>query len=428
MANLSSPLKGTGVPFLLAWRYFKAKKSTHAINIIAWISIVAMTFGTTALILVLSVFNGFEGLVKSLYSSFYSDIKIFAEKGKVITLTEAQLEKIKGLKGVKNFSLVAEEKGILQHAGIDKDGNEFNFQRAVTIKGVDENYKYVSGVADNIVRGEFGTGNYENPFIVLGAGVEDALQLRSEQNIFPIKVYLPKKSESELFDPAKNISADFVNTSGVFVIQQDFDNNYAITHLDFVKNMLGMQPQEYSAVEIKSENENSTMEVKNNLINFLGNDYRVQTRYEQNQGLYSIMQAEKWVIYAVLVLIMIIFSFTIVSSLTMLVIEKQKDISVLNAMGANKNFIQKIFLSEGLLNGIIGGGAGMILALAIAWLQINFKLIPLEGGSFLIDYFPVKLRLPDFFLVATTVLLIALLASWVPARKAAGQEFSLRSE
>jgi lipoprotein-releasing system permease protein len=293
---------------------------------------------------------------------------------------------------------------------------------------VDSNYKFVSGVSDNIVRGEFGTGNFENPFIVLGAGVEDALQLRSEQNIFPIKAYLPKKSESELFDPSRNVSANLVNTSGVFVIQQDFDNNYAITNLAFVKDMLGLKENEYSAVEIILHDKNEADEVKVNLKKLLGTDYLVQTRYEQNQGLYSIMRAEKWVIYAVLVLIMIIFSFTIISSLTMLVIEKQKDISVLNALGGDKNFIQKIFLSEGLLIGIIGGSAGMILALIIAWLQINFKLIPLQGGSFLIDYFPIKLRLPDFGLVAITVLIIALLASWIPARKAAEQEFSLRSE
>lgn len=414
--------------FLFAWRYFKAKKSTNAINIIAWISIVAMTFGTTALILVLSVFNGFEGLVKSLYSTFYTDLKIFPSKGKVLTLTEAQLNKIRGVNGVKNISLVAEEKGILQHAGLDSDSVEFNFQRAVTIKGVDGNYKQVAGVANSIVRGEFSTGNDESPFMVLGAGVEDALQLRSEQNIYPIKVYLPKKGASELFDPAKNVSADLVYTSGVFVIQQDFDNNYAITNLDFVKKMLGLRQNEYSGLEIVLNDPNDVDEVQNELQKLLGSNYLIQTRYEQNRGLYSVMQAEKWVIYAVLVLIMIIFSFTIVSSLTMLVIEKQKDISVLHAMGGTKNFIQKIFLSEGLLIGIVGGMAGMLLALIIAWLQINYKLIPLQGGSFLIDYFPVKLRLPDFFLVAVTVLFIALLASWIPARKAAGQEFSLRSE
>jgi len=389
-----------------------------------------MTFGTTALILVLSVFNGFEGLVKSLYSTFYTDLKIFPSKGKVLMLTREQLNKIRNVKGIKDFSLVAEEKGILQHSGLDRDSVEFNFQSAVTIKGVDENYKQVAGVANSIPknRGEFKTGNEENPFIVLGSGVEDALQLRAEQNIYPIKVYLPKKGISELFDPTQNISAEFVNTSGMFVIQQDFDNNYAITNLDFVKKMLGLQKDEYSGLEIALNNPNDVDEVKNELQKVLDSKYLIQSRYEQNRGLYSVMQTEKWVIYAVLVLIMIIFSFTIVSSLTMLVIEKQKDISVLSALGGNKNFIQKIFLSEGLLIGVIGAVAGMLLALIIAWLQITYKLIPLQGGSFLIDYFPVRLHLPDFFLVAATVLFIAVLASWIPARKAAMQEFSLRSE
>ncbi|TMI87812.1 MAG: ABC transporter permease, partial [Bacteroidetes bacterium] len=167
---------------------------------------------------------------------------------------------------------------------------------------------------------------------------------------------------------------------------------------------------------------------KENLQEQLGKNYLVQTRYEQNQGLYSVMTAEKWVVYAVLVLIMCIFSFTIVSSLTMLVLEKQKDISILHALGGNNSFIQRIFLSEGLLIGVFGGIAGIIIALVIAWLQVTYKLIPLQGGSFLIDYYPVKLNWPDFVLVAITVLFIALIASWIPARKAARQEFSLRAE
>ena len=428
MTKLSSPFRGTGETFLFAWRYFKAKKSTNAINIIAWISIVAMTFGTAALILVLSVFNGFEGMVKSLYSTFYTDLKIFPSQGKVLTLTGEQLKKIRGTSGVKSISLVAEEKGLLQHSGLDRDSAEYNFQRAVTIKGVDENYKDVSGVPGNVPRGDFSTGNDETPYMVLGVGVEDALHIEADKNLFPLKVYLPKRDSSVLIDPLNNVSAGLVNTSGVFVIQQEFDFNYAITNLGFVKKLLGFKPDEYTGVEIAITEEGDAGEVKEQLQQQLGKNYLVQTRYEQNRSLYSIMSAEKWVVYAVLVLIMFIFSFTIVSALTMLVLEKQKDISILHALGGNNNFIQKIFLSEGLLIGIIGGIAGIILALIIAWLQINYKLIPLQGGSFLIDYYPVKLNWPDFILVAATVLFIALLASWIPARKAASQEFSLRSE
>ncbi|HJS55144.1 MAG TPA: ABC transporter permease, partial [Chitinophagaceae bacterium] len=360
--------------FLFAWRYFKAKKSTNAINIIAWISIVAMTFGTTALILVLSVFNGFEGMVKSLYSTFYTDLKVFPEKGKVLALTADQIKKIRTIAGVENISLVAEEKGLVQHSGLDTDSTEYNYQRAVTIKGVDENYKDVSGVAGSIVRGEFSTGNDETPYMVLGIGVEDALHVEAEKNLSPLKVYLPKKDSAVSIDLLNNVSAGLVNTSGVFVIQQEFDFNYAITNLHFVKKLLGYKADEYSSVELGINEGSDADNVKENLQRLLGKDYLVQTIYEQNRGLYSIMAAEKWVVYAVLVLIMFIFSFTIVSSLTMLVLEKQKDISIIHALGGNNNFIQRIFLSEGLLIGIIGGIAGIILALVIAWLQINYKL------------------------------------------------------
>ena len=414
--------------FLFAWRYFKAKKSTNAINIIAWISIVAMSFGTTALILVLSVFNGFEGMVKSLYSTFYTDLKIFPSQGKVLTLNDEQIKKIRGTAGVKNFSLIAEEKGLLQNSGMGRDSNEYNFQRTVTIKGVDENFADVSGVPQSVVRGDFSTGNDETPYMVLGVGVEDALHVEADKNISPLKAYLPKRDSSVLIDPLRNVSTGFVNTSGIFVIQQEFDFNYAITNLDFVKKLLGFKPDEYSSVEIAIDSVSDADDIRDDLQKHLGKNYLVQTRYEQNRSLYSIMTAEKWVVYAVLVLIMCVFSFTIVSSLTMLVLEKQKDIAILHALGGNNNFIQRIFLSEGLLIGIIGGVTGIILALIIAWLQINYKLVPLEGGSFLIDYYPVKLKWPDFILVAATVLFIALLASWIPARKAARQEFSLRSE
>ena len=428
MIKLSSLFRGTGNTFLFAWRYFKAKKSTNAINIIAGISLLAMTLGTTALILVLSVFNGFEGMVKSLYSSFYTDLKVFPAQGKVLVLTAEQLNKMKQVKGVKGLSLVLEEKGLLQHSGITGDSSEYNFQRAVTIKGVDGNYKDVAGVAANVVRGEFTTGNDEIPYMVLGVGVEDALRVEADKNTSPLKVYLPRRDSSVVLDPLNNVSGDLVNTSGVFVIQQEFDFNYAITNLDFVKRMLGYKTDEYSGAEIAITAESDADVVQENLQELLGSNYIVQSRYQQNRGLYSVMRNEKWFVYAILVLIMFIFSFTIVSSLTMLVLEKQKDISILHALGGNNRFIQKIFLSEGLLIGIFGGIAGIILALIIAWLQINYKLIPLQGGSFLIDYYPVKLNWPDFILVAVTVLFIALLASWIPARKAARQEFSLRSE
>ena len=405
--------------FLFAWRYFKAKKTTNAINVISWISIIAIIIGTAALILVLSVFNGFEDLVKSLYSSFYPDLKISPVSGKQITLTQAQLNKLRSVKGVRSISLIAEEKALLQNG---------EYQSIIYLKGVDENYTSVTTVADHIIKGSFNTGEANNPRLVLGAGIENAVGVQSDRNLAPLLVYLPKKSEVDLANPLQSISADTINTAGTFVIQQDFDNKYAITNLQFVKQMLGMPADVYSAAEISIVPEEDENDIKELMANMLKSNYRVETRYEQNRSLYSIMQVEKWVIYAVLSLILIVASFNMVGALTMLVLEKKQDISVLHALGGSQTFIQKIFLSEGLLLATIGGGFGMLIALVLALVQINFKIIPLQGGSFLIDYFPVKLSLMDFLLVGVTVFCIALIASWIPARKAAMQQHALREE
>lgn len=405
--------------FLFAWRYFKAKKSTNAINIIAWISIVAIIIGTAALILVLSVFNGFEGLVKSLYSTFYTDLKISPASGKVITLTKGQLEQLKGIDGIRNFSLIAEEKALLKNG---------DYQSVIQLKGVDENYRYVSGVADHLINGEYEIGNEEIPKLILGAGVEGALGIQADRNIFTMTIHLPRKTGTEQLDPMRGITNDTIRSSAAFLIQQDFDNKYGITNIDFVKQSLGWQPNEYSGVEIAVKDPSRIGTVKEQIKKLFGKKYLVQNRYEQNRSLYSIMNVERWVIYGVLCLILVVAAFNMIGALTMLVLEKQKDISVLHALGASRTFIQRIFLNEGLLLALIGGVIGMIIASLIAWLQIKYHLIPLQGGSFLIDYYPVKLKWMDFVLVGVTVFVIAAIASWLPSKKAASQEFSLRSE
>jgi len=218
-----------------------------------------------------------------------------------------------------------------------------------------------------------------------------------------------------------------MGTSGVFRIQQDFDNSYVITNLAFVKRMLNLQPDEYSYVELAIPDATQTESVRQQLAGLLGKDYRIQTRYEQNQNLYSVMGTEKWFIYIALTLILIVAAFNMVGALTMLVWEKQKDINVLKALGARNGLIQKIFLSEGMLLGLMGGLSGMLIALIICVLQIKYKLIPLQGDSFLIDYYPVKLVGTDFVMVFLTILAVALLASWLPSRKAAAQPIELKS-
>lgn len=381
-----------------------------------------MIFGTAALILLLSVFNGFEGLVKSLYSSFYTDLKISPATGKTVTITPEQLAKLKGLTNIKNFSLVLEEKALVQNG---------DYQSVIYLKGVDGNYRYTSGVAANLVNGgpeKFDLGNKEAPKLIVGVGVEAALGIYADQNVLPLNIYLPRKTNSSQVNLLEDISSDTIRTSAAFMIQQDFDNKYGITNIDFVRQSLKLDSNVYSGVEVVLNDPSASGDVKKKIREFFGKEYLVQDKYEQNRSLYSVMNIERWFIYGVLCLILVVAAFNMIGALTMLVLEKRKDISVLHALGANRNFIQRIFLGEGLLLATIGGGIGMLLAFIIVQLQIHYHLIPLQGGSFLISYYPVKLRLMDFLLVGATVLVISLIASWLPSRRAASQEFSLRSE
>jgi lipoprotein-releasing system permease protein len=405
--------------FLFAWRYFKAKKSTNAINIIAWFSMFGIMAGTSALIIVLSVFNGFEDLVKSLYSSFYTDLKITPASGKSIRVTQEQLDRLKAVSGIRNFSLVVEEKAMVQN------GDQSTI---VYVKGVDDNYRYVTGVANHIVKGDYELGTADDPRLILGAGIEGALGVQAERNVFILKMYLPRKSNTEQLDQLNDISNDSIRTSSAFQIQQDFDNKYGITNIEFMKRAMKWDANQYSGVEISLKDPSAADDIKKSVENIFGKSYLVQTKFEQNQSFYSIMNLERWIIYGVLSLILVVAAFTMIGALTMLVLEKQKDISVLYSLGGNRQFIQKIFLSEGLLLAFIGGISGMLLAILFVIGQIKYHLIPLTGGSFLIDYFPVKLRASDFLLVGVTVFVIAFLASWLPSRKAAAREFSLRSE
>ncbi len=415
----SSSYSPLGVGGLFAWRYFRAKKTTNAINIISWISIVAIMVGTAALILVLSVFNGFEGLVKSLYSSFYPDMRVSPTAGKNITLTAKQLHQLRSVKGVRDVSLVVEEKALLTNG---------EAQANAVLKGVDEAYVAVAGVKDHIVRGEFSLGTADEPLLVLGAGVENAVGVQSDRSLEPLLLYTGKKGSVDMQNPLNSVSSGQVYAAGTFIIQQEFDNKYVITNLDFVQQMLGLSPETYTAAEIALVPGADEEDVQQAIKATLGNTYEVQTRYQQNRSLYSVMQSEKWVIYAILSLILVVAAFNMIGALTMLVLEKKLDISTLHALGGSRGLIQKIFLTEGLLLAGIGGGVGMLLALGIALAQIHFQLIPLQGGSFLISYFPVELHGADFLLVGVTVVVIAFIASWIPARKAAQQQFTLRSE
>lgn len=402
---------------LFAWRYFKSKKSTNAINIIAWISVLAIAVGTTALIVVLSVFNGFEGLVKNLYTDFYSDIKIAPAKGKFFTLDKTTEQKIQGVNGIRRMSFVVEEKAMLLNG---------DFQTIVSLKGVDENYTATNNLTAHIRRGTYDVGTTDKPLLVAGAGIENAVVADPENRGLPLTLYLPDRS-ADRFSAESGMRSFNVDVSGAFMVQQEFDNKYAFTNLPFIQYMLDLKSNEYSYIEMAVANTNNLQQVKRNLERTLGDAFTVRTRLEQNQSLFTVMQVEKWVIYGILSLILLVAAFNMIGALTMLVMEKQKDIGLLKAIGANEGLIQRIFLSEGLVLATIGGVIGMALAYIICIIQLKFKLVKLEGGTFIIDYYPVEMSGWDFLLVSSTVFIVTMMASWLPARKASLQLHSLKS-
>jgi lipoprotein-releasing system permease protein len=387
------------VNLLFAWRYFTMGQKASVINWMSRISLLAIGVGATALIIVLSVFNGFEDLVKGLYNDFYADVRVVPDRGKIMRITPAQLSQMKQLPGVLALSRVVEEKAVLNGA----------FQTVVTLKGVDSQYTSVTNI---------------NTPQHLGVGIEIAARLEVEKYRYPAVVYLPNKQASRLTSE-EGLHSSTVIPTGTFAVQQEFDNKYVFTNLAFMQYMLSLQPDEYAALEMRVDGDPAV--VQSAIQQMLGKDFRVETRYQQNMGLYRVMKTEKWFIFVVLTLILAVAAFNIIGSLTMLVLEKKKDIAILQAMGASSGRIHFIFLLEGLLLGIIGGGIGMLLAALICQLQLQFKLIKLGGSTFIIDYYPVAMRAGDFALVGITLLLITVIAAWIPARKAGQQGYSLKS-
>lgn len=403
--------------FLFAWRYFKSKKTTNVINVISWISVLAIAVGTAALIVVLSVFNGFEGLVKSLYSDFYADMRVAPGKSKFMKITDAQFAAIKKTAGVRDASLVVEEKAVLVNG---------DYNSIVYLRGVDGNYANVVNLGKHIVNGKYILGSVDKPALILGGGVDNALAA-NPASPEPMTIYLPN-TEADNFSDLQNAMNSFnIAYAGTFRVQEDFDNKYGFTNLPFVQYMMELPNDTYSSVDIAIKPRANPQTVQNALQQELGNGYSVLTRYQQNQGLFSVMQMEKWVIYVILSLILLIAAFNMIGALTMLVLEKQKDIAVLKAMGANNQLIQGIFLSEGIFLAVFGGILGVLLALVICYVQMTWHVVPLQGGSFLIDYYPVELHVDDFILVTFTILFVAIVASWIPAKKAATQFISLKS-
>jgi len=397
--------------FRIAFRYLFSKKSTNAINIIAGISMVGMGVGAFALIVVLSTFNGFESLATSLYNSFYTDLTITAVRGKTFTDDDTLRNKIIHSPYVAALSRTLEENAYVKY--MDKD-------YICTVKGVDDAYDDVADVKSHVKMGRFILSDSVNQYAVIGANVYAALNVDVERPVYPMQITVPRRGKGTAILPEDAFTFRDVVPGGVFSIQQEFDSKYVFVSLAFASELLGTA-REVSAYEIKLKPGADLDAAKEEMQKLVGSAYLVKTRYEQRETIYRVMRLERWAVYAILAFIMLIISFNIIGSLSMLVIEKQSDISILMAMGADQGMIRQIFLLEGVLSAMIGAVIGIILATALCLLQIKYEFLKLSGGenSFVVQGYPVLLKAGDYILTFFTVVVIALIAAYFPAKKAA---------
>lgn len=398
--------------FLFAWRYFRGKYSFQAVQLIAWVSVFAIAIGTAALITILSVSNGFSEIVNGLYSDFYADLRVVPSTTKFVKLTQAQLSSVRQIPGVHYATGIVENKAILV-----RDEN----QTVVFVKGVDSNYIHINKVNQYLKRGTFSVGSLDSPKLVLGIGVEENLLLYNAELGTQLELIAVGRSGKSL-KSMDQLNHMLAVQSGAFSVQQEFDAQYVFTSNQFAQYLFDLDSNQYSGVEL-SIDLNKEKSIVTAIQDILGPGFLVQNKYQQNADLYKIMQIEKWIIFAILALIMVVASFNLVGALTMLVLEKQKDIHVLHAMGATAGTIQKIFLSLSIVMAMTGAFIGGLIASCMIFLQTQFHFIQLQGVSFIIDYYPVKAIWTDYLAVISLVVLIALVAGWVPAKKAAGRIF-----
>ncbi len=389
--------------FYIAKRYILGKKSHNAINIVSAISILGIVVGTIAFITILSVFNGFDKLVQSMYNSFYADIKISPSQGKVFSISDDTLSFIKNIEGVEAVSEILEDNGLLLY-------NEK--QTVSTIRGVSDSYQEVTDIDSLVYQGKYSLHYQNMARAVVGRGI--AYHLRLNPELYdPLKIYVPKRSEHISMDPNKALNRKFILVSGIFMSQPDIENKYTIVPLEFARQLFDYT-NELTSLEIKTRSEH-TRNVEASISDLLGDKYIVKNKFQQNELLYKTMRSEKWAIFAILALVLIILLFSLVGTLTMLIIEKKDDIKILHSLGARRQLIHNIFYREGLIITIAGTLAGLTIGTSIILLQQHFGFLKLQGG-FIIDAYPVDLKLIDIVIVAVTVLLIGSIASWYPVR------------
>jgi ABC-type lipoprotein release transport system permease subunit len=372
---------------------------------------VGVAVGTAALIIVLSVFNGFESVVVSLFSVFDPDIEITVVQGKTFHSNEIHGDEIRALPGVIKYTEVVEENALLYYK---------NQQYLATIKGVDSLFQVNSPISDSLlVTGNMILQDDSLDFAIPGYGIAYFLNVDMNAPDNLISVYIPKRMGSITGLPQESFSNELIRPSAIFSVQQDFDDKYMLVPLRFARRLLDYT-DEVTGVELRLAKGADAAHIQEKVASIAGPAFRIQNRFQQQEVLYKIMKSEKWAVFLILTFILIVASFNVIGSLTMLILDKQKDIGILRSLGARDAVIKQIFFFEGLLITLSGALTGLILGLAVCFLQEKFGLIKLQGGgSFIISAYPVKMIATDFLYVFLTIALIGTAAAWIPVGRIA---------
>ncbi len=396
------------LPLKFARKYLLSKKLPSIVNWITLISIIGISLGTASLILVLSVFNGFYDLIHNLFDSFDPDIKIVRVDSQQFN-PDSVLYKIKNIQNVAVTSKVLEGKAMLKYN--DK-------QSIITFKGVQPNFDQVSELKTLIKEGKYSLVVKEKKSVILGMGVSYYTGANLNDLVNPMELYTISEQADLIQNPENALKKVMVFPSGVFSLQKEYDDKLVVGSYD-IANEIFEANDKITNLEIKLKDNSKIVESKNEFTKALGPEFQVYTWYEQHETLYKVMQNEKAVAYLIVVLMLLIAACNIVGCLSMIVLEKKKDIAILMAMGASQKLIQSIFLMTGLFVTFIGLSSGMLIAGIFGWLQQTFGILKMNGGeSFIVSHYPMSLSINDFILVGLTVLILGILASIYPAFKA----------
>ena len=389
----------------IARRYLFSPKSHNAINIISGISATGVAVGTMALVIVLSVFNGFEALIGDMFSAFDPDLKITAVQGKTFDAGSARFDEIRKMPEVAVFTEVVEENALLRFG---------EKQMPATIKGVTDNFRELTQIDSIIYDGEFVLFDGAFERAVPGVGVAAKLGMGAHF-VDPLYIFAPKRSTKiNLLRPETSLNQAGTFLSGIFAVNQlQYDDQYVLVSIGLARELFEYDSTTVSAIELKVKPGSDIAKVQKEIKNKTGETFYVKDRYEQQESFFRIMKIEKWITFLILSFILLIASFNIIGSLSMLIIDKKDDIQTLKHLGADNGLIKTIFLFEGWMISAVGALAGLVIGTVICLIQQYFGLVKM-GSGYVVEAYPVLLQPADTLLVFVTVLIMGLLAAWYP--------------